>query len=77
MPLGLMPNVHVQVEMLVLKAFALKVVKGVIDEVEGNVRIDWIQPRVLHKEQIQALRDRLWEWANQVQGVVSLVAAQA
>jgi len=67
---------HDKVEMLVLKAFALKVVKGMIDEVEGKVRVDWVQPRVLHKTQVEALKDRLWEWSAQVQGVVSLVAAQ-
>lgn len=68
---------HDQVEMLVLKAFALKVVKGVIDQVEESVRVDWVQPRVLDKAQIRSLRDRLFQWSGQVQGAVALVAAQA
>jgi len=55
-----------EVEFLLLKAFALKVVKGLIDQVEQTVRVKWVQPRVLDKGQIGSLRDRLTAWGAEV-----------
>lgn len=55
-----------QVELLLMKAFSIKVLKGTIDEVEHNVRIKWVQPRVLDKNQIAGMRDRLAEWSKKV-----------
>ena len=54
------------VEWLVMKAMALKVVKGSIDEVAGQVRIGWVQARVLDVGQIGVLRQRLGEWRKLV-----------
>ena len=55
-----------EVEWLVMKAMALKVVKGSIDEVAGQVRIGWVQARVLDVGQIGVLRQRLGEWRKLV-----------
>ena len=55
-----------EVEWLVMKAMALKVVKGTIDEVDGLVRIGWVQARVLDVGQIGVLRQRLGEWRKLV-----------
>ena len=41
-----------KVELLVMKALSLKLVKGTIDQVEQFVQMNWVQPRVLDKEQV-------------------------
>jgi len=55
-----------QVEWLVMKALALKVIKGRIDEVKQEVRIGWVQARILNQQQINTLQQRLQQWAKQV-----------
>jgi len=55
-----------QVELLLMRSFSLKVVKGVIDQVAGTVTISWVQPRVLDKEQLDTIRIRLKEWSTKV-----------
>ncbi len=47
-----------------MKAFSLQVVRGIIDQVEQNVRIKWVQPRVLDKQQIGSMRDRMLNWSK-------------
>lgn len=47
------------VEMLVMRALCLKLVKGEIDQVNGRVHLWWVQPRVLNRVQILSLRSRL------------------
>jgi hypothetical protein len=49
-----------------MKAFSLGVLKGTIDQVEGQVRVKWVQPRVLDMTQISGIRDRLHSWSSQV-----------
>ena len=53
-----------QVELLLMKAFSLKVMRGKLDEVNQTAQIQWVQPRVLNKEQTVSLRDRLKQWAD-------------
>ena len=55
-----------EVEWLVMKGLALKVIKGKIDEVKGEVKIGWVQARVLDMKQIGLLRERLGEWRKMV-----------
>lgn len=54
------------VEMLLMKCFSLKVIKGVIDQVDSTVQITWVQPRVLDNDQIISMKERLLEWADSV-----------
>jgi len=54
------------VEWLVMKGLALKVIKGKIDEVKGEVKIGWVQARVLDVGQVGVLRERLGEWRRMV-----------
>ncbi|XP_024082832.1 26S proteasome non-ATPase regulatory subunit 13-like [Cimex lectularius] len=61
-----------QVELLVMKALAEELVKGSIDQVEGTVHINWVQPRVLNKQQIISLIDVLNEWQNKVRTMETL-----
>ena len=55
-----------KVEPVLLKALALKLIKGRIDEVDGVVHVDWVQPRVLDLGQVSALETRLQTWEDNV-----------
>jgi 26S proteasome regulatory subunit N9 len=49
-----------------MKALSLGLIKGKIDQVEQVVEIEWVQPRVLDKQQIQAMSQRIKEWGKKV-----------
>ena len=40
----------------VMKCLAKGLVKGQIDQVAGTVDLDWVQPRVLDKEQLKTIQ---------------------
>ncbi|CAH3043279.1 unnamed protein product [Porites lobata] len=65
-----------EVELLVMKALSLGLVKGSIDEVEQMVHMTWVQPRVLDLTQIGHMRDRLSEWCEKVKTQVYSVEDQ-
>jgi 26S proteasome regulatory subunit N9 len=54
------------VEILLLKAFALGLVRGGIDEIEGTTSISYVAPRVLHKKEITTFTENLTKWAEEV-----------
>ncbi|KXJ14016.1 26S proteasome non-ATPase regulatory subunit 13 [Exaiptasia diaphana] len=62
-----------EVELLVMKALSLGLVKGSIDEVEQMVHMTWVQPRVLDQNQIANMRDRLTVWCDKVKTQVHSV----
>ncbi|KAI8458303.1 hypothetical protein BY996DRAFT_4577339 [Phakopsora pachyrhizi] len=55
-----------EVEHLVMKALSLGLIKGSLDQVSRTVNITWVQPRVLSKEQIQGLKNKLDQWSQRV-----------
>jgi len=55
-----------EVELLVMKALCLNVVKGIIDEVAQVVTFTWVQPRILNFEQVARMRDQLKSWSAMV-----------
>lgn len=55
-----------KVEWLIMRAMSLKLVRGVMDEVERLVHVTWVQPRVLEDSQLARLNDRLGEWRGRV-----------
>jgi len=61
---------HDQVEHLLMKAMSLKLVKGTIDQVDEVVHVSWVQPRVLDKNQITALKNRLDVWSQAVNNTI-------
>ncbi|GMM51147.1 proteasome regulatory particle lid subunit [Starmerella bacillaris] len=63
-----------KVEVLVMKAFSLGLMKGSIDEVSKTVHITWLQPRVLTNEQIKTMGDRLSQWINDVSNLGDFIA---
>ena len=54
------------IEILIMKALSLGLLKGSIDQVGGVARINWVQPKVLDLEQVGAMRGRLKEWDGSV-----------
>jgi len=65
-----------EVELLVMKALSLKLIKGQIDQVNQTVSIWWVQPRVLDLTQIGKMKDRVGAWINNVHGVLSFMQQQ-
>lgn len=54
------------VEFLLMKALALHLIEGSVDQVDGTVSVSWVAPRVLTMPQIEGLRGRLDDWAGKV-----------
>jgi 26S proteasome regulatory subunit N9 len=55
-----------EVEILVMKALSLGLIKGTIDQVDSVVRVNWVQPRVLDRNQIKGMQERLTKWTEDV-----------
>ncbi|NWW87085.1 PSD13 ATPase, partial [Rhynochetos jubatus] len=66
-----------EVELLVMKALSVGLVKGSIDEVDRKVHMTWVQPRVLDLQQIKGMKDRLEFWCTDVRSMEMLVEHQA
>lgn len=56
-------------EFLVMKALSLDLIKGDIDQVEGMVHITWVKPRVLTRDQLLVVADRVSNWAKKVENL--------
>lgn len=65
------------VELLVMKAMSLQIVRGSIDEASETVAISWIMPRYLNKEHLQVLVGRMKEWEGKMEQVINMVENQA
>ncbi|KAE8877042.1 hypothetical protein PF005_g22963 [Phytophthora fragariae] len=65
-----------QVEWLVMRALSCKLIKGSIDQVDGIVRVSWVQPRVLDNSQLQELVTRLDGWEKKVNSTLLYVEEQ-
>jgi len=55
-----------EVELLVMKALSLNLIRGIIDEPNGTVSISWVQPRILDLKQVEKMKDRVAEWEKTV-----------
>lgn len=55
-----------EIEILIMKALSLGLLKGTIDQVAEIARINWVQPKVLDMKQIDNMRMRLKEWDSSV-----------
>jgi 26S proteasome regulatory subunit N9 len=65
-----------QVEHLLMKALALGLLKGRIDQISSSFNVSWVQPRVLSQAQITLMKDRLYTWRETVGGALSLMESQ-
>ncbi|KAK3808595.1 MAG: hypothetical protein J3Q66DRAFT_303857 [Benniella sp.] len=66
-----------EVEILVMKALSLGLIKGTIDQVDSVVRVHWVQPRVLDKSQIKGMQERLVAWTENVNKTALTMEAEA
>ncbi|KAI4898521.1 hypothetical protein NFI96_013745 [Prochilodus magdalenae] len=66
-----------EVELLVMKALSVGLIKGSIDEVDQTVQMTWVQPRVLDLHQIKGMNERLELWCEDVKKMAVSVEKQA
>ncbi|XP_020598014.1 26S proteasome non-ATPase regulatory subunit 13 homolog B-like [Phalaenopsis equestris] len=64
------------VEYLLMKSLSVRLIEGIIDQVESRVHVSWVQPRVLGIPQIKSLRDRLDNWLGKVRTTLLSVEAE-
>jgi 26S proteasome regulatory subunit N9 len=65
-----------QVEWVVMRACSAGILRGSIDEVDRQVQVDWVLPRVLAPDQMRSLASRYGAWAEQVRSVNAYVREQ-
>jgi len=66
-----------EVELLVMRALSLGLVKGSIDQVEGKCHMTWVQPRVLDRDQLGTMQKKLEMWCTDVSNMEKLVEVKA
>jgi 26S proteasome regulatory subunit N9 len=55
---------------------SLKLIRGSIDQVDETAQITWVQPRVLSRQQIGVLADRLTAWCDRLKKVEQQIAPE-
>jgi len=65
-----------QVELLLMRALSLQLIRGSIDEVDSTCRVEWVQPRVLQKEQIKLMSERLTTWCGTVDSTLKFLETE-
>ena len=58
-----------EVEFLIMKALALGLIRGTMDQVEGTVTVTWVAPRVLDRVQVGDMAGRIEAWCARVKQV--------
>jgi len=64
------------VELLLIKALSLKLIRGTIDEVDQNVHITWAIPHALDMDQIKVMNDNLGAWREKTSETMRYVEDQ-
>ncbi|CAD7946120.1 unnamed protein product [Amoebophrya sp. A25] len=58
------------VETLLINAMCAGLIKGTIDQVDGTFAYTWVKPRVLDKNRLKALEERVGHWIDQQSAVL-------
>ena len=66
-----------QVELVVMRALSLGLIRGSMDQVDGIVEVTWVMPRVLDAAQLSDLAGRFGEWAVKVSQTKDYMSEQA
>ncbi|XP_063710981.1 26S proteasome non-ATPase regulatory subunit 13-like [Symsagittifera roscoffensis] len=61
------------VELLVMKALSLGLIRGCIDQVDEIVHVTWVSPRVLSRDQLATMSKKLVDWQGDINRVEHLV----
>jgi|TARA_B110000208_G_C11593879_1_gene367329 26S proteasome regulatory subunit N9 len=56
-----------EVEMMLMHALSLELIRGDIDGVASTISVTWVLPRVLDTPQMGALKTKLVDWSQRVQ----------
>ena len=62
-----------QVEFLLIRAMSCKIIKGIIDQVDSSITVNWIQPRLLDSDQINDLHLAITTWNKKVSHTLEIV----
>lgn len=65
------------VELLLMKAMSLELIKGLIDEVEEVVHVNWILPRYLSRNHLEIMVRKLGDWERKMDETIKNVEGQA
>ncbi|OII72487.1 proteasome regulatory subunit [Cryptosporidium ubiquitum] len=60
-----------EIELLVMKAINMNLIRGIIDQVSQTVEISWVHSRVLDKARMKLLMEKMDNWINSTMNVVS------
>lgn len=61
------------VEFMVMKAMALGLVRGSINQIKNSVTVTWVAPKVLETQRIATMLGKFEEWEGGVRGVEGLI----
>ena len=64
---------QVDVELLIMKAMSLNLIKGTIDEVAQVVHVDWCLPRYLNKSHLEIMAGKMRDWEGKLDGAIRMV----
>jgi 26S proteasome regulatory subunit N9 len=65
------------VEMLVMKALCIGLVRGSIDQIDQAATFTWVQPRVLDLAQLADIHSRLGTWLERVDATSTSLVSSA
>lgn len=60
-----------QIEMMLMRAMSLNLVRGIIDQIDQSVTISWVKPRILDNARIEVMRNRLNEWVGSAGNILN------
>lgn len=66
-----------EIELLVMRALSLGLVKGSIDQIDNKIFISWVQPRVLDINQIKTMRSRIDVWSAEVNKMIGQIQSNS
>lgn len=64
------------VELLIMRAMSLGLIKGTVDEIDQVVRINWVIPRVLDSTRIQIMKNKVEDWTQSLEVLIKQVEAE-
>lgn len=65
------------VELLLMKAMSLDLIRGDIDEVEEVVHVNWILPRYLSRNHLEIMVKKFDDWGNKMEHIIRQVEGQS
>ncbi|GAM21381.1 hypothetical protein SAMD00019534_045560, partial [Acytostelium subglobosum LB1] len=56
-----------EIEFLLMKALSLKLIRGLIDQIDQTIMITWVTPRILDINQIATMKSKILDWTDKTQ----------